>query len=198
MRQRSSSALKQCFEVRGALAAPADETVPVETSAECSLTNICELEPVPQDILNMLPKVTLLKAALDSGAGDHVASALDLEGIKIHDSEGSRRGRNFLAANGDKIPNLGEAKLGLRDTETQGAFESVFQVADVTRPLYSVGKICDAGAEVKFTKERAEVFFNGNLLAVFRREGGLYLANLEITDQGDPAASTFVGQGVRS
>ena len=160
------------------------------------MTNICELEPVAQDILNMLPKVTLLKAALDSGAGDHVASATDLEGIKIHDSEGSRRGRNFLAANGDKIPNLGEAKLGLRDVETQGAFESVFQVADVTRPLCSVGKICDAGAEVKFTKERAEVFFNGNLLAVFEREGGLYLANLEITDQGDPA-STFVGQGVK-
>ena len=104
MRQQPSSASKQCFEVRGALAAPADETVPVETSAECSVTNICEPEPVPQDIFNMLPKVTLLKAALDSGAGDHVASALDLEGIKIHDSEGSHRGRNFLAANGDKIP----------------------------------------------------------------------------------------------
>ena len=160
------------------------------------MTNICELEPMAQDILNMLPKVTLLKAALDSGAGDHVASATDLEGIKIHDSEGSRRGRNFLAANGDKIPNLGEAKLGLRDVESKGAFESVFQVADVTRPLYSVGKICDAGAEVKFTKDRAEVTFNGNLLAVFKREGGLYLANLEVTDHRDPA-STFVGQGVK-
>ena len=116
--QEHLSSSKLGFEVRGALAAPADETVPVETSAGCSWTNICELEPMAQDILNMLPKVTLLKAALDSGAGDHVASAMDLEGIKIHESEGSRRGRNFSAANGDNIPNLGEAKLGLRDVET--------------------------------------------------------------------------------
>jgi len=184
-------------EVRGAMAAPADEPLPGETSVGKHPINICEVEPSNQDLLNMLPKVTLIKAALDSGAGDHVASASDLEGLQIQESEGSRRGRNFLAANGERIPNQGEVKVGLRDPVTNGAFQSVFQVAPVSRPLYSVGKICDSGAEVKFTGKKAEVTYNGDILAVFNRDGGLYLADLEVTDQLMGAASDFPRQGVK-
>ena len=120
----------------------------------------------------------------------------DIEGFTTEESEGSRRGRHFIAADGNRIANLGQARVGVRDANTKATFGSVLQIAEVSRPLYSVSKICDSGASVTFTKHDATVKDkDGRLLAKFVREGGLYVADLEFTDEGGRRSPGFPGQG---
>jgi hypothetical protein len=152
----------------------------------------------PEDLLALTSKASTIKIALDSGACDHVANREDLRGFRIRETAASRAGRGYIAANGEKVPNEGECDLALKDTSTGVEFDSLFQLAPVSRPLFSVGRICDRGCEVNFTNVKATVSKEGRKIAVFERQpGGLYVANVEIKGDGD-SASTFVGQGVRS
>ena len=104
-----------------------------------------------------------IKIAMDSGAGDHVASPEDVEGFAIEESPNSRAGRNFVAANGGKIRNHGQSMVKMR-TKDGKRIASTFQVADVTRPLYSVSKLCDAGYDVSFKKDEALVTKDGKVV----------------------------------
>ena len=201
--------------VRGGLALPAEEAEPAETptfevldgelrealdelelielTEDCDSLNVLEHEIKSEDVLSLLPKVTTMQIALDSGACEHVASKEDLAGFKIHENAASRRGDCYIAANGDKVPNQGECKVGLKDPNTNKEFDSLFQLAPVSRPLYSVGRICDTGCEVGFNAKRAVVTRGGREIAIFERHHGLYLAKVEVKGEADPA-STFVGQ----
>ena len=82
---------------------------------------------------------------------------------------------------GVTIPNLGESRLNLSGNDRD--LQSVFQIVAVTRPLMSVGRICDNDNSVTFDKEKAVVTGNdGVVLAVFTRQpGGLYTAKLKLT-----------------
>ncbi|MDP7353445.1 MAG: hypothetical protein QF739_11765, partial [Acidimicrobiales bacterium] len=84
------------------------------------------------------PEFLIIEIALDSGAGDHVISRMDLPGAPVRDSRGSRSGQHFLAAGGQRLPTEGEMALILVDEKTGATVDSVFQVAEVTRPLWSV------------------------------------------------------------
>ena len=81
---------------------------------------------------------------------------------------------------GGVIPNLGESKLNLSDGEKD--LHSVFQIAAVTRPLMSVGRICDQGHSVTFDSVMAVVkSADGSELCRFERQaGGLYVAKLKL------------------
>ena len=85
------------------------------------------------------------EVALDSGSVVHVCSLDDCRGYKLQESPGSRRGQEFLMGDGGTIPSLGQSQLNLTDTKTDRDLESIFQIAAVTRPLMSVGKICEEG-----------------------------------------------------
>jgi hypothetical protein len=138
-----------------------------------------------------------MEPALDSGAGEHVASPEDIAGFEIRESAGSKAGRAFIAANGDRIDNLGEVPVKLKEKDGI-TFGSVFQVADVTRPLYSVGRICDNGCTVSFNSSKAVVMKDGKRMATFNRKGGLYLADFELLppdNKGDGTAQPFTRQG---
>ena len=61
--------------------------------------------------------------------------------------------------------------------------QSIFQIAKVTRPLMSVGKICDNGMEILLNEERAVVRDkrDGSELCVFERKpGGLYIGKFRL------------------
>ena len=81
---------------------------------------------------------------------------------------------------GGTITNLGQSQLNLRDEDRD--IQSVFQIAAVTRPLMSVGKICDEGHTVTFSSIMAVVHAkDGTELCKFHRNGnGLYVANLKL------------------
>ena len=83
---------------------------------------------------------------------------------------------------GGTIPNLGEKQLNLNDASTDTDLQSTFQIAAVTRPLMSVGRICDNGHTVTFSDVMAVVHDkDGNGICKFNRNpGGLYVAKLKL------------------
>ena len=131
-----------------------------------------------------------LQIALDSGAGEHVASRSTAPKYPVAESAGSRAGQHFVAAGGARIPNEGQFKLRLRSggpAKGEGKdIESTFQVAKVTRPLWSVGRICDEGFSINFTQTEAVVKDKlGKAVCKFHRKGGLYLADLQLKSPAD-------------
>jgi len=122
------------------------------------------------------------EVALDSGAVIHVCAPNDCPGYALAESPGSRRGQEFLMGDGGTIPNLGQKSLNLLDESVGRDLSSVFQIAAVTRPLMSVGKICDEGHEVIFRADMAVVNdSSGSEICRFTRShGGLYLAKMKL------------------
>ncbi len=155
---------------------------------EAYINGIIELNPLEvvdgDEAVHSLdePEFLVIEIALDSGAGDHVISRMDLPGAVVRDSKGSRSGQHFLAAGGQRLPNEGEMALMLVDERTGATVDSVFQVAEVTRPLWSVGKVCDKGYKVLFDALQAQIFKNlGDApLCTFERKGGLYIGRLKV------------------
>ena len=72
-------------------------------------------------------------------------------------SAGSKIGQVYYAANGSKLPNLGEKVLHIQ-TEDWKDFSLTMQMADVKKPLLSVSKVFDVGS--------------GENLVVFSPRGG--------------------------
>ena len=102
-----------------------------------------------------------IEIALDSGAGEHVANRKAAAEYTVEESAGSRAGQHFIAAGGARIPNEGQFTLELRSGGLERRkgkdIKSTFEVAKVIRPLWSVGRICDEGFDVKFTNSQAYV-----------------------------------------
>ena len=98
-------------------------------------------------------------------------------------SAGSKRKQNFVVGNGHKIPNKGEVHLNL-EAEVLGSknqLQTIFQVADITRPLMSVSKICDQGLKCVFDKDKATVLNDkGEMVCEFQRRGGLYVTTMKL------------------
>ena len=122
------------------------------------------------------------EVALDSGSVVHVCSSNDTPGYVVQPSPGSKRNQQFMMGDGGKCPNQGQVALNLSDGGAESAIQSVFQVAAVTRPLMSVGRICDEGYKVDFQKDQAMVSDkNGREVFKFNREaGGLYVAKMKL------------------
>ena len=124
--------------------------------------------------------------------------------------EGKRR--NFVGANNSPIKNHGTASIHMCQLEgvAKGTvIGSKVHVADVSRPLASTGRICDAasskcpdGHEVLYTQKGAIVVPHGSLsqflgnvrkVAVYPRRGkGLYVAKMRIQVPTKPG---FTRQG---
>ena len=113
-------------------------------------------------------------------------------------SAGSRNGHNFVTANGDRMKNRGEAHLQMIEPQG-GRIKSTFQVADVTRALYSVSKICDEGCVVTFDATEGVVTKDGKVITRFKREGGLYVVEMLIEDAPGKSGETspFARQGAQ-
>ena len=85
-----------------------------------------------------------VRSVMDSGCGKSVAPPGMCPWHPIVESEGSKRGQEFVSASEDVLPNLGEQHLEVvmpngRETAVN------YQMADVSRALNSISEICDAG-----------------------------------------------------
>ena len=123
------------------------------------------------------------EVALDSGSVVHVCAPADCPWYLLQESAGSRRGQEFLMGDGCTIPNLGQNQLNPSDNAAGSGLQSIFQIAAATRPLMSVGKICDEGHEITFNNICAVVRSkDGAELCRFHREptGSLYVAKLRL------------------
>ena len=131
---------------------------------------------------------------LDSGAGDHVANDVDAPGYMAAPSKGSKVGQSFVAAGGHRMKNRGEMALSLKSPDGK-EIKTTFQVSDVTRPQWSVARICDAGYEVVFKKDGAKVMTpKGKVICTFTRFGNLYKIRLDLRN---PKHQGFVRRGPR-
>ena len=123
------------------------------------------------------PDVLDLGVVLDSGAADHVVNKRAALGYRLQPSTGSKAGACFIAANGNAIPNQGQITLHMQVPTSSGQstlVNSTFQAATISRPLWSVGKICDAGYPVAFNKDHAKIFHvaTGAETSAFQRRNG--------------------------
>ena len=86
-----------------------------------------------------------IEFTLDSGCCEHVMDLGDAPGYGafLTQSDGSRRKQNFIVGNGQKVPNEGQLVLNLEsDGDESRKIKSTFQVAEVTKPLMSVSRVC--------------------------------------------------------
>ena len=82
---------------------------------------------------------------------------------------------------GGTIPFLGQKSLNLSDDDGENA-KSVFQIAAVTRPLVSVGTICDEGHNVTSDAMMAlaKDTHRTEICRYQRQQGGLYVAKMKL------------------
>ena len=77
-------------------------------------------------------------------------------GVAIEESEMSRKGQPFIAADQGRIENQGQQSIHITTNEGRGGLTRV-QIGDVNRPLMAVSQMCDAGNYVLFTSEGGSV-----------------------------------------
>ena len=148
-------------------------------------------------ILSTSELVTRVRAAMDSGAVDHVINPEDLP--PNVEPAGAADDEHYVGANNSKIKRYGEATTACE--HKNGSFGIKWNCADVTRPLNSVSKIAGPAGPVG----KQDILFNNSCcyivqpgivnavmkvikaVAEYPREGNLYLADLALT--------SFVGQG---
>ena len=115
-----------------------------------------------------------VSAIVDSGAAACVAPKTFAPQVAVCETEASKRGSCFYAANGDEIPNLGEKHVPMITAEGQ-AVRMKYQVADVVRPLCSVSAICDRDNTVVFGKAGGYIWDNSSGQSTyFPRVNGVY------------------------
>ena len=93
-----------------------------------------------------------VETTIDSGAVDTVCGPDVAKEYVVNSTEASRRGEHWISASGDPILHHGE-KVVVVTTGSQDLRTMKYQVADVTKPLASVDKICAAGHRVVFDDE---------------------------------------------
>ena len=81
------------------------------------------------------------EVALGSGSVVHACVPGDCPGYLLQESPGSKRGQEFQMGDGGLIKKLGQKQLNLSDSAIGSDVQSVFQIAAVTCPLMSVGRI---------------------------------------------------------
>ena len=134
------------------------------------------------------------EVALDSGSQDHVCDEIDCPGYVTEPSPGSMRGQCFIVGNGGRLDNKGQRSLNLEPLDDDSTpLKSCFQIAKVTRPLMSVGRICDNGMKVEFTHDKAIVINpeGAHVCAFERKPGGLYTCKFRLKNP----MSGFTRQG---
>ena len=118
---------------------------------------------------------TKIICILDSGASESVCPPDMCPSFPIVESPGSRAGVHYASASGGRIANKGQQKLPVwLDNGEQTV--ATFQVAEVTRPLFSVARLCERGNRVLFGR-------NGGVIksletgreTKFYRQDGVYL-----------------------
>ena len=132
---------------------------------------------------NEEPEFVEIDLTWDTGAGDSVLDKVDASGHEIQESRGYRVGACFVAADGNRIDNEGQLTLEMKPRESEAEINSRFQVAKVTRPLWSISQVCDGDLEALFTKSHAVIRDprrGGRVLARAERQGGLYRSKMRV------------------
>jgi hypothetical protein len=135
--------------------------------------------------------VRIVEAVVDSGAEESVAPPGCFPGV-VGPSRMSRAGGKYRAANGARIPNLGQVKVPFMNEEGDKC-GIMFQVAEVERPLISATQLAASGNAVIIDGKGARIV-NMKTKKVMKlvKRGGVYVLRMRV--KADPAPG-FPGPG---
>ncbi len=151
---------------------------------------------VEEEINNLQPpEWVTIEVVMDSGAAESVAPSDMAPWVPIRESAGSKAGRKYLSASGEVLKNLGEKKVEVFTNEGMPA-KATFQVAEVTRPLCSVARVCDQGNVVVFTSSGGYIENERGQRTQFERTNNVYTLQFHAYDPGSTSGSNsgFTGQ----
>ena len=132
-----------------------------------------------------------IQTTIDSGACENVMNSKTVPFVETRESAGSKRGQTYSSANGSVMKNEGEKEIAF-STNDGATGKTVWQIADVTKPLRSVALICDQGHSVHFFAGGGYIE-NGNTKQRmrFKRQGNQYIHDEYISKgSGFPRQST--------
>ena len=129
------------------------------------------------------PEWVKIEVVMDSGAAESVAPADLAPWVAIQESAGSKAGRKYLSASGEVLANLGEKKIDVYTNEGQPA-TATFQIADVTRPLCSIARVCDQGNVVVFNSSGGYIENSSGQRTCFERSNNVYTLEFHACDPG--------------
>ena len=101
-----------------------------------------------------------------------------------------RAGGRYRAANGARLPNLGQLLAEFRTPEGHGC-SFRFQVAGVERPLVPVSQLARSGHRVEFGVDEGWIVHQQSGRRIrLQRAGGVYLLEMLVRDAGAVEAGT--------
>ena len=107
---------------------------------------------------------------------------------KVEVSAMQRAGGRYRAANGARIPNLGQQTATFHTPEGH-ACSLRFQIAGVERPLISVSQLAKTGHKVEFGADEAHIVRRKSGRRIrLQRAGGVYLLRMRVRDE--PASTS--------
>ncbi len=145
------------------------------------------------------PGWRMIQTVMDSGATDSVAPPTIAPHVSIAESPGSIRGQCYVSASAGRMPNMGQMVLNVQTNE--GKYTTVvYQVAEVSRPLTSVGATCDRGNWVVYNSQGGFILNcqTGERTSFDRTASGIYELDLWMRNEngpGNPPSSSFPRQG---
>ena len=131
------------------------------------------------------------KVTVDSGAEASVWPASSVAWDNVFETEDSRKGIGFVAANGTRMENYGGTRVKF---EKDGKTKMMnFQVTDCKKPLASVAKIIERGNRVVFDEEESYILnkLTGEKIKL-ERERGTFVMVVEFeVDEAEESNSCF-------
>ena len=122
----------------------------------------------------------MIEVVLDSGAADSVCPKDMCPHFAVEDSAASKAGVYYTGANGGKLFNLGQTHVPIC-LENGARTLATFQIADVSRPLMSVSKVCEMGNRVIFGANGGVILnLATGASTPFIKKEGIYVFNMWI------------------
>ena len=119
-----------------------------------------------------------VEALVDSGAAAHVLPPSLLEDYPTEAGSAKKLGINYVTADGNELPDLGERLIPFKTQESHECAIK-FQVADVKRPLISVATLMAQGNQISFDKEGGSITTkDGSKSIRFHLQRGVYVLEL--------------------
>jgi hypothetical protein len=149
-------------------------------------TDDLEKEKRPLEINNVGKGAKRGKITIDSGAEESVYPMSMCDKEDLVETDASRRGLGFVAANGSKMKNYGAVKVKFQNEGRNRAMN--FHVTDVQKPLGAVCRIADKGNYVCFGPGAGDNYIlnieSGEKIWM-KRERGTYVieADYEVGDE---------------
>ena len=132
-----------------------------------------------------------VSSILHSGAAESVAPPTTCPHMPLAESPCSRAGQGYRTAAGERLRNKGQRHIQAW-TDEGCPVGMTYQVADVTRPLTSVSKMCAAGNVVTFTAEGSTIknLWTGASMH-FGRGSGVYVFE-HLGEKGNARRNAFL------